>query len=306
MIGRVLYLFRGVWRFIRVSKTLTLLLGPQYRRSRDRIEIDITYSCNLRCFNCNRSVRQAPERLHMQVSQVQAFVSESIARGKRWTRIRVLGGEPTLHPQFFEIVAELRRYREWHSKCLVEIVTNGHGAVVEDRLNQLPIDIWVENSRKKSDVQPAFRPFNLAPIDDWKYLRADYRNGCAIARDCGMGLTPLGYYPCAVAGGIDRIGGAGLGRANLPDDTDDMSAALDRLCRLCGRFKDGHWVPQNLRRPLTKELMSASWTHLYERWRKSRSAAPPSLVPLRTGKQPRQTPGSADQAEPRHDSNDAS
>src|SRR5438105_5066204 len=137
MVGRVLYFFRAVWRCIRISKILTSLLGPQYRRSRNRIEIDITYSCNLRCFNCNRSVRQAPEALHMQVSQIQAFVSASIARGKRWARIRVLGGEPTLHPQFSEIVEELRRYRQWYPKCVLEIVTNGHGMLVEDRLKHL-------------------------------------------------------------------------------------------------------------------------------------------------------------------------
>ena len=29
--------------------------------------------------------------------------------------------------------------------------------------------------------------------------------GCRVIKDCGLGLTPSGYYMCAIAGGIDRI-----------------------------------------------------------------------------------------------------
>jgi hypothetical protein len=81
-----------------------------------------------------------------------------------------------------------------------------------------------------------------------------------------MGLTPLGYYPCAVAGGIDRITGNGFGRTELPDDGDDMEEALGELCRLCGRFRDGHYVPKNLRPSLEEEKMSPTWNRLYAEW----------------------------------------
>lgn len=268
--GRVWYALRALWRRVRVQRGVTRLFGPQYRRSRDRIEIDITYACNLRCYNCNRSVRQAPEALHMPLATVRSFVDDSICRGKRWARIRALGGEPTLHPEFSEVVEELRRYRRWHSSCLVEVVTNGHGAEVVSRLEQLGGDIWIENSHKAGPLQPAFRPFNLAPLDDASYARAAYENGCAIAVDCGMGLTPAGYYPCAVAGGIDRIAGEGLGRTSLPEDDDDMTDVFGRLCRLCGRFHDGHYVPKNLRIPLLEEQVSPTWEGLYREWHRRR------------------------------------
>jgi hypothetical protein len=272
-LGRAWYRLRAAWRHVRVSRLATRLLGRQYRRSRDRVEIDITYLCNLHCLNCNRSVRQAREALHMPLERVREFVDESIGRGKRWSRIRVLGGEPTLHPEFLAIVEELRRYRAWHPACVVEVVSNGHGEKVQAQLRRLPRDVWVENSKKLGPVQVSFGPFNLAPADDPAYRHADFSNGCAIIRDCGMGLTPLGYYPCAVAGGIDRITRDGLGRAELPGDGDDMEEALRDLCRLCGRFRDGHFVPKNLRPELDEEKISPTWQRLYAEWHRRRRRA---------------------------------
>jgi hypothetical protein len=264
---RPFYALKAAWRHLRISKAMTRAFGPQYRRSRDLIEIDITYACNLHCLNCNRSVTQAPDKQHMPLSMIESFVNESIAKDKRWRRIRVLGGEPTMHPEFSAIIEELRRYKRWHSACLVEVVTNGHGKAVNAKLNALPDDIWVENSHKTSVVQPTFGPFNMAPVDDPRYDHADYANGCAIMDECGMGLTPSGYYPCAVAGGIDRITNDGLGQQTLPADSDDMLAASKKLCRLCGRFRAGHFIPRNLRPPLLEEQISPTWEKLYNEWR---------------------------------------
>lgn len=277
---RIVYALRALWRYIRTTRPMTRLLGPQYRRSRDLIEIDITYLCNLHCLNCNRSVTQARDTMHMPVAMVTEFVESSIRRGKRWRRIRVLGGEPTLHPEFHEIIAVLRRYRDWHAPCIIEVVTNGHGPRVNRELDRLPPDVMLDNSAKATAVQPHFGPFNLAPVDDPRYRLTDYSNACAIVRDCGMGLTPMGYYPCAVAGGIDRILGAGLGQSSLPSDDDDMLDAARHLCSLCGRFRDGHFVPRVLRPALTEEKVSATWRSLYAEWEAAKTRQQPHAVAL--------------------------
>jgi hypothetical protein len=264
------YGLRAGYRHVRVMRPLTRLLGPHYVRSRDRIEIDLTYACNLRCLNCNRSVTQAPEKLHMPRAMIKNFVAESLARGKRWKKIRLLGGEPTLHPEFFGILDDLLRYRQEEPTCTIELVTNGNGKAVKTILANIPVGIVVENSAKTGNVQPAFGPFNMAPIDDPAYRFADYRNGCAVMKECGMALTPLGYYPCAVAGGIDRIEKNGLGHARLPADDDDMSTAVERLCRLCGHFREGHFIPVRLRTPTMEQKTSVTWARLYEKWRRDK------------------------------------
>lgn len=270
--ARIWYMVRAGYRHVRVTRQLTRLLGPQYARSRDRIEIDLTYACNLRCLNCNRSVSQAPEKLHLSRDMIGNFIAESIASGKRWKNIRLLGGEPTLHPEFLAIVDDLLQYRKSHPDCVIELVTNGNGKSVKAMLRKIPAGIVIENSAKVGNLQPAFGPFNLAPIDDPAYRFADYRNGCAVMQECGMALTSLGYYPCAVAAGIDRIEGNALGYDRIPADDDGMIAAAERLCRLCGHFREGHFIPNELR-PLTMEQKtSATWDRLYAKWREDKRA----------------------------------
>lgn len=133
-IARIKYGFKGFWRSMRVGRLMTKVLGPQYIRSHDMIEIDITYRCNLNCYNCNRSVRQAPEALDISISQIVAFVEESIDKKIKWKRIRVLGGEPTLHPHFLEIIENLGKYIKFHADCEIQVVSNGYGDEVRSKI----------------------------------------------------------------------------------------------------------------------------------------------------------------------------
>ena len=268
--GRCWYWLKGLYRFVRIGSLATRFLGPQYRRSRDKIEIDITYRCNLRCLNCNRSVGRTREELDIGVDDIGRFVEESLRRGVHWRRIRVLGGEPTLHPKFGEIIGLLRDYRQAGNPCSIEVVSNGYGDEVKGKLDELPADIFVENSKKEPGWQDGFRPFAEAPADDEKYAHAVFENGCEIASVCGMGLTPLGYYPCALAGGIDRVLQKQRGRSELPEHDDDMTDVLAWACRLCGRFKDGHHIPREFVEPLKCERISPSWQEIYRQWGEGR------------------------------------
>jgi len=243
---------------LRCQKPLVRWLGRPFRVSRRRIEIDITYRCNLRCNNCNRSCTQAPSDLDISIRAIRNFVSDSLERGVRWERIRLLGGEPTLHPRFFEVLGILLDYRQEHNPGVRMVVcTNGSGRTVNAVLARLPRPVAIKNTLK-GPRQRLFRPFNRAPVDRRRFALAELSAGCRILEDCGLGLTPLGYYPCAVAGGIDRVLGGNHSRPQLPAADDDMRDQLSLFCRYCGHFGFA-W-------PIRKVRMSPAWEDIYHRW----------------------------------------
>jgi Radical SAM superfamily/4Fe-4S single cluster domain len=265
--GFFLKLFRR-YEIFRVSCAATRILGHRYSRSRTSIEVDLTYACNLRCNDCNRSVTQAPSNERISLAQIDSFLAESRAKSYDWEIIRLLGGEPTLHPEFHAIVARLVDYKNAYSPQLqIIVVTNGQGEAVQRSIDRLPEVVIVENTHKSGDpVEDAkaawFAPFNRAPCDQDAHKASDFSNGCSIVELCGMGLTPYGYYPCAIAGGIDRVIGIDSGRKTLPDKSDEMRDQLSAFCNLCGHFcvepEDGN------------PRVSDTWREKYAAWREMR------------------------------------
>lgn len=248
------------FRIWRIGAVATRLLGPEFRRSRRRIELNITFACNLRCLNCDRSCEQAPTSMQMSLQQVHCFIEETKAAGYKWDDIVLIGGEPTIHKDFLEIVEALRRYRAAHSPgTRILVFTNGCGSKVNQVLESLPGDVIVENSSKNGNlpIVPYHRSFNVAPVDLPIYRSADYRNGCWITAECGIALGPSGYYPCGVASGMDRILGRNAGRQHLPLEDDTMEDLLAEFCRNCGHFKrESETVP-------APAEQSAVWQNAY-------------------------------------------
>jgi 7,8-dihydro-6-hydroxymethylpterin dimethyltransferase len=69
--------------------------------------VEITDHCNLRCPTCYAS--SGPERLtHRSMDQVRAMLDAVIRSEGEADVVQLSGGEPTLHPQFFQILAEAR------------------------------------------------------------------------------------------------------------------------------------------------------------------------------------------------------
>jgi len=250
-------LLLDAFQFVRSQSFISQHFGRPFHPSRRYVEIDITYKCNLKCINCNRSCAQVPSQIEMPITTIENFLSQSVAQKMNWKRIRILGGEPTLHNQFSEIVDCLMAYQRIHNPAVKLVVgTNFHGHQVQRILEQLPASIVIKSTLKSSRAN-LFRPFNVAPVDTRFNRFSDYRCGCRIIEDCGLGLTPLGYYMCAVAGGIDRICGYNLGRPKLPDSSDTFEDQMAAFCPLCGHF-GFQWPTRKGRQSKTWRLIYAS------------------------------------------------
>jgi sulfatase maturation enzyme AslB (radical SAM superfamily) len=243
------------YQWVRAQVFFSSLFGKQFHPSRSYVEIDITYQCNLRCINCNRSCNQAPSDMEMPVADLAEFIQQSVEKQIQWKRIRILGGEPTLHSCIFDIIDLLTHYQERYNPSVRLVLgTNFFGDRVQRVLAQLPEAFVIKSTLKSSRVN-LFKPFNVAPIDTRHNRYSDYSCGCRIIEECGLGFTPSGYYMCAIAGGIDRIFGYHLGRESIPDETDSLSDQMSALCRLCGHF-GFQW-------PTRKAKMSRTWRRAY-------------------------------------------
>lgn len=253
---------RQLYWYSRKQAPVTKIFGPKWQRSRKLIEIYITYRCNLNCYNCDISCRQAPSKEHMTPDQIKKFIKESKDNNIKWEKIRVMGGEPTLHPGIHTILNMLLEYKRMYSPdTRIQLITNGFGKLVKDVLNKVPEGIEIENSEKKSPDQK-FTPFNVAPKDNFIYRFTDYSNGCPVIAVCGIGLTPYGYYCCGVAGSIDRVFGFDTGRKKMPDLNDSMADQLDMFCKYCGHFI--------ITTSVNSETMSRTWETAYDEHKKGK------------------------------------
>ena len=256
-----------------------------------RLEIEITTFCNLGCYSCDRSCRQAPSDEQMTLEQIRRFLDDSLRTGKRWNRIRILGGEPTLHPDIIEICDMLFDYKRRHSPHTgVQIVTNDYGDRVRKMLRTITerYDEVVDYDRaispvrqdvsciddsqpKTSPVNSWFNTYNIAPIDDpaCQALEMsgdlDYSAGCGIPRVCGIGLTRYGYYGCGAGASVDRVLGWDIGIKDIAMlNVDSVRQQFSILCRYCGHFK-----PPSCARGTVRD-MSESWVAAYKKYKKKR------------------------------------
>lgn len=244
------------YQFVRVQSLVVKYFGRPFRPSRSFAEIDITYQCNLKCQNCNRSCTQAPSHIEMPVGDIASFIRQSIENKIAWKRIRLLGGEPTLHSRILDIIDLLMDYRKKHNPSVRLVLgTNYYGQSVHRVLEKVPDAIAIKSTLKSSRIH-LFRPFNRAPEDTWHNRFSDYTCGCRIIEDCGLGVTPSGYYMCAIAGGIDRIFGYQMGRKQIPDSSDTLTDQMAAFCPLCGHF-GFQW-------PTRRTIVSKTWRRAYK------------------------------------------
>jgi hypothetical protein len=243
------------------------LIGRKKYYPNNRLCIDITTICNLKCYNCQSSVRQAPANDHMTIGQLEKFVAEAMELKYYWNAIALFGGEPTLHPYFFEILGVLKRYKDFSPDCIISVVTNGAGTKVNEVLSKLPE--WTTiicSGKSEGRVNFTFGSYNVAPIDTLTYRSfKEFSKGCWVISSCyGLELSTYGYYPSSPCMHVDRVFGFDLGIKKLSLVTEQaLREQMKILCRYCGHFKEPHEM-------LNKEKISRTWKTAYEKYKISK------------------------------------
>lgn len=239
---------------------------PPYSPCYDKIILDITYACNLKCVKCNRSCRHAPSDEFMTLSQVERFIRESFDQKRKWRQIWIEGGEPTLHPDIDLILDILIDYKRMYSPLLkIQLNSNGFGDETIRKLERIGKRIKIYSSEKNSPDVKDFCAFNVAPCDFETFKDTDFSMGCYLPSFHGLCLNMNGYYHCTCAGGIDRVLGLDIGFKKLPGREDRWwERQMSAFCRYCGHFSVNNRYHLTNAPPDVDYLISDSWRKIFD------------------------------------------
>jgi hypothetical protein len=208
-----------------------------------KLEINITNVCNLHCHDCDRIINLLPGNpgQNMTVEQIAKFTSQSVENNYEWKALNIMGGEPTLHPRFEEIIAIIADYKRDHNPGLViDVSSNGFGNFVRKKLDWLQTaypEITIVNTEKCSIIQKGFDKACVAPADVIPGGERHSYSGCWVPEEVGLGLMYSGFYCCSPAGAIDRIFGYNCGVRNIKDlDAGKLSGMFEDCCSKCGHY----------------------------------------------------------------------
>jgi hypothetical protein len=260
------------------STDITCNPGEQVPGKFRHIELEINTACDLTCFACDRfsDVVTTPA---MRIEQVCLFVRESLEAGWEWDRIRLLGGEPTLHPKFKECCIALMAYRRAYPKCFLQVLSNGRGKLADyrDWLLDRGIDPHVES--KDPGVTPQwFVNTRITPLDRDPNIGAVPPCGIFGVQGCGIGLTRHGYFLDGAGAAIARIAGYDIGVMRLRDVTwESMLEQAKVLCRVCGHWNpDGTLITKKVTE--TGEVTGKFWTEALAKYNSKGYRAPPMRI----------------------------
>ncbi|MEN6507111.1 MAG: radical SAM protein [Planctomycetaceae bacterium] len=216
------------------------------------VELNITMRCNCACPGCNRLIPQYPERTEdIDPAAVEQFIAEAKEHG-HVNRVKVVGGEPLLHPQFSRIAEILADGIQQGAIQSVKIDTNG--TLPKPPLPAVP-------GMRYAGRQPGAKrhlPFLHSPID----LGHAVVGPCSMPFRCGVSLDARGWLPCSSAIMIARLFGCEhLYRQHLPAAAD---WGFEELCPDCAFAMPAAWRAEHAKalRDFTEEDRTPS-----ERWK---------------------------------------
>ena len=261
----------------------------------NNFEIDITYRCNLACKWCDRLCGTEFRRpIDMTATQLERYVSIIAPHINRRSSIRILGGEPMLHPQIFKMLDILIQAIRPLIEFPITIVTNGYGEKVNNVLTQIrecydtcdnshlstnttlrPSSskqfciVASKTLRPEAYVEQYHTSVTRAAIDFMSRSEiTKYAETCWVRRTCGYGITAHGIFICAGAApsicGLFKLN-PGLDHFPTTKEEDEQAERICEYCRIpCDPNQDLSGPPKI--RPAI--LLSKSYENAIREWRR--------------------------------------
>ena len=213
---------------------------------RINLEMQLTLRCQISCPNCNRLIGRLPDQGtqdDMSTEQVLRFVNQIANSPVKVKRLKLLGGEPLLHPQFDKVYLLLAAAVGEGLIQKVKIESNG----ILPRPDVPPCEgiHWAGKPFSRKRHLPAC----WSPTD----LQLPTPNApCSMPRICGVSLDAYGYSLCSVCSRMLSV----FEREDLyvdkfpADWRNAFAETIEKMCPHCifsapQDFKDKHCYPLN-------------------------------------------------------------
>lgn len=206
---------------------------PIYRMA--VIQIDITNACHLKCANCTRFVGHHEKPFFMDLD----IVIKAIKSLEGYSGIiGMMGGEPTMHPQFEEICKiyqELIPDRRRRALWTAGYKWDEYQEIIEETFDS---DLIVYNDHSDPD-EGVHQPLLIAAEDilDDKELMWRLIGNCWIQWRWSASITPKGGFFCEVAAASDMLfdgpGGYPLEEGWWNKNPWEFSDQVERYCPKC-------------------------------------------------------------------------
>lgn len=199
------------------------------------IQIEVTNACNLSCSNCTRFVGHHPKPYYMDLDVVRAAI-ESLDGFQNC--IGLMGGEPTIHPQFSDIcrmfkemIPDAKRRGLWTNGCKWK----KYEIIIMDTF--LP-EFIAYNDHQNTDVGTHQILLIAAKdvIEDEDYMW-ELIDNCWIQKRWSASITPKGAFFCEVAAAQDHLfngpGGYPIEKGWWEKNPEQFQDQVKRYCPNC-------------------------------------------------------------------------
>lgn len=166
------------------------------------IQIEITNKCNHRCANCTRFVGHHNNTYFMSLDQVEQAMDSLV--GFQGT-VGIMGGEPTLHPRFLEILEMLRDKYPTEKR---QLWTAGYKwDEYHDEINRTFMAENISYNDHSGDLHVRHQPL-LVAIDEVledKDLMFQFIDNCWIQNRWSASINTNGAFVCEVAAAMSYL-----------------------------------------------------------------------------------------------------
>ena len=197
------------------------------------IQIEITNACFLECPNCTRFVGHNRKPYFMKLQMIEKAIDslEGFPGG-----IGIMGGEPVLHPEFFEVCKLVQKKIPKQKRY---IWTSGYNW---EKYRSIIRKTFAENVyyNEHKGIEQKHQPVLMAiedMIDDKKKMK-DLIDRCWIQEKWSASINPKGGFFCEVAAAMDILfegpGGYPLERGWWDKGPEQFQDQVQRYCYRCG------------------------------------------------------------------------